>query len=112
MNITEMTYVSYFFLIMAALFGITAIILCVTLDIRRCWRIVRGNRHVPMPNTAAVRAARSCPRQESGPENISAGETQRLSANAATLLLEPEETVPLGTMALVQDIVMMDAELG
>ncbi len=112
MGITEMTCVSYFFLIMAALFGITAIILYVTLDIRRCWRIVRGNRHVPVQNAAAVRAARSCPRQESGLENIAPKETQRLTASASTLLLEPEETVPLGTMALVQDIVMMDAELG
>lgn len=112
MGITEMTYMSYFFIIMAAVFGISAVILYFTLDIRRCWRIVWGSRNVPMPNTAAVCAARSRFCRESGQKNTAIEETQRLAISMSTLLLPPKETVPLETMELVQNIVMMDVELG
>ena len=106
MSISEMTYVSYFFVVMAVLFGIITMIMYFTLDIRRCWRIVRGGHsavirdRVPCDIASNMECKRNCEISE---------KTEKLVPDKTEALFAFEEMVPLETMTLVQDIVMTDA---
>ena len=106
MSISEMTYVSYFFVVMAVLFGIITVIMYFTLDIRRCWRIVRGG------HSAVIRDRVSCDiasNTEWKRNSEISKKTEKLVSDKTEALFPFEETVPLETMTLVQDIVMTDA---
>lgn len=99
MSISEMTHVSYFFMIMAVVFGGVAVAMFFAYDIRRCWQIVRG-KQVSVPS---VKVSVNRKKEE---------KTEPLCPNAyeSTVLLAAEETEPLETMCLVQDITMMDVK--
>lgn len=100
MGISEMTHVSYFFAAMAVVFGGVSIIMYFTFDIRRCWKIVRGREFVP------VREQVSNTGKKGGSQIYE--KTEQLAPDRTETLFQFEETAPLETMALVQDIVMMD----
>ena len=105
-SISEMTHVSHFFVVMAVLFGIITVIMYFTLDIRRCWRIVRGGHsaemrdRVPYDITADTEWKRNSEISE---------KTEKLVSDKTEALFLSEETIPLETMTLIQDIVMTDA---
>ena len=105
MSISEMTYVSYFFAAAALLSGVAALAIFFAYDIRMCWRILKGERWAAPPVKRRHK------------EKLPHGEkTQRLDAKLdekaqePTSLLDMDSTEPLGTMALVQEITMMEAE--
>lgn len=102
MGILEMTYVSYFFIVMAFVFGAAAVALYFVLDIRQCWRIVRGNRYAFLEGTLPFAVF---PNTGQG----SSGKTEKLAGEQTEALLAFEEALPPETVTLVQDIVMMDA---
>ena len=95
MGISEMTHMSYFFVIMAVLFGIITVIMYFALDIRRCWRIVQGKHSVIV--------------REKAPCVADSNTAHRKGSDIGDKTEKLEETVLLETMTLVQDIVMMDA---
>lgn len=99
MSILKMTYMSYLFIIISIVFGVTAVIMYFVFDIKRCWRIVRGNDLSDKFYTDAAQTQKT--------EGTKTEKTERLIANKSTVLLTSEETVPLESMKLVQDIVMM-----
>lgn len=105
MSILEMTYVSYFFMIMTVLFGTITVIMYFTLDIRRCWNIVRRNRIGTVKEKVLLDEDSKKERKR---EIKIYAETEKLVNNKTEALLTFEETVPLETITLVQDIVMMD----
>lgn len=109
MSILEMTYVSYFFMFMAAVFGVAAVIMYFVLDIRRCWRIIRGRQAEVSGMVVSSPVLSGARRGKCGEstEKLGARETTPLSVCESTLLLASEETVALETMDLVQDITMM-----
>lgn len=99
-----MTYMSRFFAAAALLSGIVALAIFFAYDIRTCWRILGGGKGL-VP-AAEKRSAKKLPHGEM---------TQRLNANPdekahePTVLLDVEATEPLGTMVMVQNITMMEA---
>ena len=100
MGISEMTHVSYFFTGLAALFGSLSVAMYFALDIRWCWRIVRGRCFVSVrENTSGV-----------GKTGDGEQRTEKLCHDRTELLCLQEETVLPETMTLVQDIVLMDAD--
>lgn len=104
MGISEMTHMSYFFAAIAVVFGTASVVMFFAYDIRRCWQIVSGKRD-GKKNYIAVSAQRD-----------RAQKTELLYPNVredtceSTLLLAAEDTEPLETMCLVQDITMMEIE--
>ena len=106
MSISEMTHVSYFFVIMAVLFGIITVIMYFTLDIRRCWRIVRGGHSAVIRDRMPCDIASNTEWKRNSEINE---KTEKLVTDKTEALFMFEETVPLETMTLVQDIVMTDA---
>lgn len=105
MGISEMTYVSYFFIFLAVLSGTMTVVLYFALDIKRCWRIVRGRRSVAVREKAPCAAAFDAECQK-GSET--GGKTEKLVPDKTEAFPALEETVLLDTMTLVQDIVIMD----
>lgn len=116
MSISEMTCMSYFFAIIAALFGAAAVAMFFAYDIKRCWQIVSGKRvGAPSTKTSVNRQKKhaTIPAQHNRTQKLTPEEkTEPLHSNAceSTVLLTEEETEPLETMCLVQDITMMDAQ--
>lgn len=104
-----MTYVSYFFIALSVLFGAAALVMYFALDIRRCWGIVRGRyAAAPKAEKPYAAASRAYPRAYHR-SNCEATEKLDAPMCEATLLLASEDTVPLETMNLVQDITIIDA---
>ena len=101
MGISEMTHASYLLMALAVLFGILSVILYFTLDIRRCWRIVKGRRKI------------SCVKEMGAGYQESGGgvcqKTEKLVCGRTEMLLPQEETALPGTMTLIQDIVMINS---
>ena len=103
MGISEMTYVSYFFIILAVVFGGAAVILFFALDIRRCWRIARGRYAGVLSETVP-----SC--AFSGVEqSVHSDKTEKLAYKETEVLVTPDHTTVSETMTLMRDIVMTDA---
>lgn len=115
MSVIKMTQMSYFFIIMAVLFGTMAVVLFFAYDIGRCWRIVRGKRFGAQVVKAPAKRQKKhmeMPIQHGRTQKLARGETMRqsrLEACKSTVLLDTEETEPLETMCLVQDITLMEA---
>lgn len=115
MSAIKMTQMSYLFIIMAVLFGAVAVALFFAYDIGRCWQIVHGKRVGACVVKAPVRRQKrhmEMPMQHDRTQKLALGETMRpsdLDACRSTVLLDTEETEPLETMYLVQDITMMEA---
>lgn len=117
MSAIKMTQMSYLFIIMAVLFGMVAMALFFTYDIGRCWQIVHGRRVgacvVKMPVRRQKKhmetAMRHDKTQKLAPEEMMRLPGLGLEACRSTILLDTEETEPLETMYLVQDITMMEA---
>lgn len=107
MEISEMTHMSYFFIIMAVLFGIITITMYFVLDIKRCWKIIWG-RHSAASNEKVPGAVTL--NTEHRKSNEISAKTERLVPDKMETLSAFEETVPLEIMTLVQDIVMMDGK--
>lgn len=116
MSISQMTYMSYFFTIIAVLFGATAVALFFIYDIRRCWQIVRGKRvstpFFKIPVDRQKKHTEVCAQRDRTKKLTLEKKTQPLCSDAfqSTVLLATEETEPLETMYLVQDITMMDVQ--
>ena len=100
-----MTYVSYFFAAMAVLSGIAALAIFFIYDIKTCWRILKGGRG--LAPLAKKRGAKKLPHGE-GTERLDAKLDEK--AHEQTVLLDMDATEPLGTMVMVQEITMMEAE--
>ena len=115
MNAIKMTQMSYFFIVLAVLFGAVAVALFFAYDIRRCWRIVCGKRVGACVVKAPVKRQKKhmeMPMQHDRTQKLAPEELMRPSgfeACRSTVLLDMEETEPLETMCLVQDITMMEA---
>lgn len=107
MGILEMTYVSYFWSIIAVLSGIAAVVLFFAYDIRRCWRIVHGKQAL-----ASFASMEKSLQHDRTWRLASEEKTEPLSRNTykATVLLTTEETKPLETMCLLQDITMIEVD--
>jgi len=99
---------------MAVLCAAAAVIMFFAYDIRRCWQIVRGKRvNSPSVKRPAIRPSKrkKMPAESAQTQKLILTERTQmlpLEARRSTALLVSEETVPLGTMDLVQDITMMD----
>ena len=106
MSILETTYASYFFAAAALLLGIVALAMFFAYDIRACWRILKDGKG--LAPISKKQGAKKFPHGE---------RTQRLDekldekAQEPTALLDMDATEPLGTMVMVQNITMMEAEL-
>lgn len=102
MSISEMTYVSYFFAMLTAVFGIAAIVIFFAYDIRRCWQIVKGGKISVNRQKKPLRVK----------ESAAEAKTELLGMKLckSTVLLGAEDTEPLETISLLQDITMMDVE--
>lgn len=115
MSVIKMTQMSYLFIIFAVLFGVVAVALFFAYDIGRCWRIVHGKRVSACAVKTPVKRQKKymeTPMQHDKTQKLAHEETMRLSGYEAcrsTVLLDTEETEPLETMCLVQDITMMEA---
>lgn len=117
MDVLELTYVSYFWTIIAALSGIVAVVLFFAYDIRRCWRIVRGKQvctsfvRVPVKSKKnhIEKLLQHGRTRKLAPEEKT--ELLSLSTYESTVLLTAEEIKPLETIHLVQDITMIEAQL-
>lgn len=121
LDILKMTYVSYLLTGIAVLSGIMTVALFFLYDIPRCVRIVRGGGRSAFAGAAASDAdtvhrkkeRRAKPIRRGKTEKLAfAGKTELLDKNAkkSTVLLTAEDTTPLETMYLVQDITMMEAK--
>ncbi|MDE7208174.1 MAG: hypothetical protein K2N90_13630 [Lachnospiraceae bacterium] len=99
MGISEMTQVSYFFVVLAVLFGIIAVIMYFALDIGRCWRIVRGRHSAVVRENALYAVAFDTECRGNG----------AVCEKTERLVPDKTETPLLETMTLVQDIFMTDA---
>ena len=114
-NAIKMTQMSYLFIVLAVLFGTVAVALFFAYDIGRCWRIVCGKRVGACVVKAPAKRQKKhmeMPMQHDRTHKLVRGETMRLpgfEACSSTVLLDTEETEPLETMCLVQDITMMEA---
>ena len=105
MGISEMTYMSYFFTVMAVVFGGISIAMYFMFHIRRCWRIAWGAHSVTVrENVPYAIVSNTAPKDHSQIRE----KTEKLTPDPTEALLTLEETVTLETMTLVQDIVMMD----
>lgn len=114
MSASEMTYMSYFFAITAVVFGTASAAMFFVYDIRRCWQIVSG-KQVRLSFVKAFGDRKknhiTTPAQHDGSQK-----TELLYPNIredtckSTLLLAAEETEPLETMCLIQDITVMEIE--
>lgn len=117
MDVSKLTYMSYFWAVIGTLSGIVAVVLFFAYDIRRCWRIVRGKQ--ARASFVRVSVERQKKRMEKplqhdrmwklAPEEKT--EPLSLSTYKSTVLLTAEEIKPLETMHLVQDITMIEAQL-
>lgn len=107
MGILEMTYVSYFFILLSAVLGMAAAAMYFIFDIKQCWRIVRGTYSMERKHTVSGKA--KTPLRQPAVLNTSEG-PKPFQVCESTVLLAPEETEPLPVMQLVQDIVMGDME--
>lgn len=104
-----MTYVSYFLMLLSAVFGMTAVAMYFVFDIKQCWKIVRGRCSLDRKYAVSGQDKKSRRLAASEPTELFTPEkTVPLPACESTVLLESKETVPLPTMSLVQDIVMGD----
>lgn len=114
-SVIKMTQMSYLFIILAVLFGAVAVVLFFAYDIGRCWRIVWGKRVGACVVKTPVRRQKKhieMAMQHDRTQKLVRGETMRTSGLEAcrpTVLPDTEETEPLETMYLVQDITMMEA---
>lgn len=95
-----MTYVSYFFAAMAVLSGIAALAIFFIYDIKTCWQILKGGRGLA-PSVKKLSHGE-------GTERLDAKLDEK--AHEQTVLLDMEATEPLGTMVMVQEITMIEAE--
>lgn len=117
MDVLELTYMSYFWAIIAALSGIVAVALFFTYDIRRCWRIVRGKHSrasiVRVPAKKQKKHMEKNLQHDRTWKPAQEEKTEPLSSDTckSTVLLTAEEIKPLETMHLVQDITMIEAQL-
>ena len=115
MSVIKMTQMSYLFIILFVLFGTVAVALFFAYDIGRCWRIVCGKRvDARVAKTPAKRQGKhmEIPMQHDRTQKLAPEETMRplgLETCRSTMLPDAEETEPLETMCLVQDITMMEA---
>ena len=115
MSVIKMTQMSYLFLILAVLFGAVAVALFFVYDIARCWRIVCGKRVGACVVKTPVKRQKKhmeVSTQHDRTQKLVLEELMRPSgfeACRSTVLLDTEETEPLETMYLVQDITMMEA---
>lgn len=109
MGISEMTHVSYFFAIMAAAFGCISVVMYFMFDIRRCWRIVRGTHFVAAQKKASVGVVLNSrvSNTEEKDYSLMCQKTEKLAPDKTETFFAFEDTVPLETITLVQDIVMM-----
>lgn len=107
MGISEMTYVSYFFVFLSVLSGIMTVVMYFAMDIKRCWRIVRGRCSVAVREKAPCAAGFNAGHQKG---NETGGKTEKLVPDKTEAFPAPEETVLFDTMTLVQDIVIMDVD--
>lgn len=107
MDASEMTHVSYFFAFLAVLSGIITVVMYFALDIKRCWRIVRGRHLVAVREKTPCAADFNAERQKS---NEMGGKTEKLVPDKTEAFPALEETVLLDTMTLVQDIVIMSVD--
>lgn len=116
MNAIKMTQMSYLFIILAVLFGAVAMALFFVYDIGRCWRIVCGKRVGACVVKTPVRRQKKhieMAMQHDRTQKLAPEQMMRpsgLEACRSTVLLDMEETEPLETMCLVQDITMMEAQ--
>jgi len=116
LGVSEMTYVSYFLTGIAALSGIMTVVLFFLYDIRRCLRIVRGGgaRSVfaGIIFHKKEKKRKKSVRHERTRKLSLVEQTEKLDLNAdrSTILLTEEDTTPLETMYLVQDITMIEAK--
>lgn len=116
MDILKLTYMSYFLTIIAALSGVVAVALFFAYDIRQCWRIVYGKQARTSLVKAPVKKQKNYIKKDlqhdttSKPAPEEKTEPLYLNTYKSTVLLTPEETEPLETMYLVQDITMIEAQ--
>lgn len=104
MGVSEMTHVSYFFTAMAAVFGCVSAVMYFMFDIRRCWRIARGTYSVAVREKKPVGIVSNKEEKNYG---LVHQKTEKLASDKTETPFTFEETVPLETITLVQDIVMM-----
>ena len=114
MGVSEMTHVSYFFAVMAAMFGCVSVAMYFMFDIRRCWKIVRGTHSVTVRTKAPAGVVSNSivsnpiiSNTEEKDYGSNPQKTEKLAPDKTETLFQFEETVPLETITLVQDIVMM-----
>lgn len=117
MDALKLTYMSYFWTVIATLSGIVAVVLFFAYDIRRCWRIVRGKQarvsFVRIPVKSPKNHMENPLQHDRTWKLASEEKTEPLSLSAykSTVLLTAEEIKPLETMHLVQDITVIEAQL-